>query len=371
MLRDDKTGLYNSEYFDELLTLEMRRCERTKEPVLLMLTDLSRIEDDTQRSAAAKTIVEALVPITRDTDMKGWSVDQRVIGVLFTGLSGIEDGLRSRVHQIMYKCSRQLSSVLGKEGYFQIDVKWEVFPQELANVVSHNNSTDGSAALVVPRLRRQSHIGLFVKRLLDIVGSMMAVIFFAPLLGAIALFVKLTSEGPVFFRQERIGLEGKPFMLLKFRSMYVNNDPTIHKDYVRNLISGGGNGDAAYGATEHKGKYKIQNDPRITNIGKILRKTSLDELPQFLNVLNGEMSLVGPRPPIEYECEHYELWHRHRILDMKPGITGLWQVTGRSTTSFDDMVRLDLKYIREWSIWLDIRILLKTPLVVFSGTGAY
>ena len=114
-----------------------------------------------------------------------------------------------------------------------------------------------------------------------------------------------------------------------------------------------------------------QDDPRITSIGRFLRKTSIDELPQFFNVLMGDMSLVGPRPPIPYECEEYDIWHRSRVLDMKPGITGLWQVDGRSATSFDDMVRMDIRYVREWSLLLDMKILFKTPLVVLTCKGAY
>ncbi len=126
-----------------------------------------------------------------------------------------------------------------------------------------------------------------------------------------------------------------------------------------------------YGYWGPKVVYKITNDPRITPLGRFLRKTSLDELPQFINVLKGEMSLVGPRPPIPYELENYDAWHRHRLLGKKPGITGLWQVKGRSKTTFDSMVRLDLQYIREWSLWLDVKLLLQTPLAVLRGKGAY
>jgi lipopolysaccharide/colanic/teichoic acid biosynthesis glycosyltransferase len=145
--------------------------------------------------------------------------------------------------------------------------------------------------------------------------------------------------------------------------MYLNNDSEIHRQYVRNLI--------AKKLDEGNGAFKIKNDPRVTRIGRILRKSSLDELPQFLNVLRGEMSLVGPRPPIPYEFEHYLLWHRRRVLETKPGITGEWQVYGRSRTTFDEMVRMDLRYIRKQSVSLDLKILLKTPLAVISGDGAY
>jgi len=162
-----------------------------------------------------------------------------------------------------------------------------------------------------------------------------------------------------------MGLNGETFTFLKFRSMYTNSDHNRHKDYIKKLIKEGKDD------TDASGVYKLSNDPRITTLGGFLRKTSLDELPQFINVLKGEMSLVGPRPPIPYECELYDIWHRRRLLSVKPGITGLWQVTGRSRTTFDEMVRLDLKYINEWSLWLDIKILLKTPWVILTGKGAY
>jgi lipopolysaccharide/colanic/teichoic acid biosynthesis glycosyltransferase len=150
--------------------------------------------------------------------------------------------------------------------------------------------------------------------------------------------------------------------------MSVNNDPGIHQEYIKNFIL---EKKSYASGPETALVYKIKDDPRVTPLGRFLRKTSLDELPQFLNVLKGDMSLVGPRPPIPYELENYDLWHRRRIMEIKPGITGLWQVEGRSSTTFDEMVRLDLKYAKEWSLWLDIKILLKTPWVVFSGKGAY
>jgi lipopolysaccharide/colanic/teichoic acid biosynthesis glycosyltransferase len=195
-----------------------------------------------------------------------------------------------------------------------------------------------------------------------------ALIILAPLIACIAVIIKLTSPGPVLFRQQRIGYCGKPFTFFKFRSMYASNDPRIHRDYVRHLIAGRNSTDAPSGA---KQVYKITKDPRITPIGRLLRRTSLDEVPQFLNVLKGDMSLVGPRPPIPYECECYDLWHRSRLIAVKPGLTGLWQVNGRSRTTFDDMVRLDLRYARSWSPALDFKILMQTPAAVLSGEGAY
>jgi lipopolysaccharide/colanic/teichoic acid biosynthesis glycosyltransferase len=205
-----------------------------------------------------------------------------------------------------------------------------------------------------------------MKRTMDILGSLACLAMFSPLLIVISAMIKMSSSGPIIFRQERVGLYGKKFTFLKFRSMYVNNDSTVHKEYVKKLITGkNGNG------TQGNGVYKITNDMRVTLIGKFLRKSSLDELPQLINVLKGDMSLVGPRPPIPYELEKYEMWHRRRVLEVKPGISGLWQIKGRSRTTFDEMVRLDLQYTKEQSLWLDIKILLQTPWAVLTARGAY
>jgi lipopolysaccharide/colanic/teichoic acid biosynthesis glycosyltransferase len=204
---------------------------------------------------------------------------------------------------------------------------------------------------------------------MDITGSALLLTLLSPAFAVIALLIKLTSKGPTIFQQERLGQFGHRFMFLKFRTMYTNNDPKIHKDYVQRYISGqtlrieGGKDEAVV--------YKITEDPRVTPIGRFLRKTSLDELPQFWNVLMGKMSLVGPRPPLPYEFEIYDVWHRRRVLEVRPGVTGLWQVSGRSRTRFDEMVRLDLRYIQSWSLWLDLKILAATPRAVLSGEGAF
>ena len=210
---------------------------------------------------------------------------------------------------------------------------------------------------------------LKVKRVIDVVGSLIGIILSAPLMLVIAVLIKLTSPGPVLFRQERLGLLGKPFTFLKFRSMKADCDPSLHKNYVTRLIDG--ENDAINLGTPDQPLYKMTDDPRITPFGGFLRKSSIDELPQFLNVLKGNMSLVGPRPPIPYECDEYKSWHCRRILEVKPGITGLWQVSGRSSTTFDEMVRLDLAYVRTWDLWLDFKILLKTFWAVISAKEAY
>ncbi|MEJ2171006.1 MAG: sugar transferase, partial [Desulfobacterales bacterium] len=177
----------------------------------------------------------------------------------------------------------------------------------------------------------------------------------------IAVLIKLTSPGPVLFRQKRVGKNGKPFTFLKFRTMYHNCDQTIHRDYVTRLIHSCAEKHDCNGSSY----YKLTHDPRITSLGRLLRTTSLDELPQLINVIKGDMSLVGPRPPIDYEVENYRHWQLRRILEAKPGITGLWQVDGRSITTFADQVRLDLRYAERQSFWLNLWIIFKTFKAVF------
>jgi lipopolysaccharide/colanic/teichoic acid biosynthesis glycosyltransferase len=200
---------------------------------------------------------------------------------------------------------------------------------------------------------------------MDILGSLIALIVFSPAFLVIALAISISSRGPILFRQRRVGQHGIPFDMLKFRSMRVNNDASIHREYVKSLVSGKAQPQPVNGNGGHL--YKLAADPRITPVGAFLRRTSLDELPQFVNVLKGEMSLVGPRPPIPYEIEAYDIWHWRRVLEAKPGVTGLWQVSGRNRTTFDDMVRLDLRYAKHCSLWLDLKILLRTPLAVLEG----
>ena len=216
-----------------------------------------------------------------------------------------------------------------------------------------------------PALRGMSLIG---KRSVDLLVSGLAVVVFAPLLLLIAVLVKFSSAGPVLFRQIRAGKDGTPFTFYKFRTMRHNIDDTIHREYATSFI--GGKELRLRDEKNDKKIFKLPNDPRITRIGRILRRTSLDELPQLFNVIKGDMSLVGPRPPIAYELTIYKEWHKRR-LKAKPGITGLWQVSGRSSVPFHDMVLLDIYYINRWSLSLDIEIILKTIPVVLYGKGAY
>ncbi|MHB1162663.1 MAG: sugar transferase [Chloroflexota bacterium] len=197
---------------------------------------------------------------------------------------------------------------------------------------------------------------LFVKRVLDVVASVAVLTLLSPLLLVVALAIKLDSRGPVLFRQTRVGRDGLPFTLYKFRSMRQDAEQQLEQLQALNEATGP--------------LFKIRDDPRMTGVGRLLRRSSLDEIPQLINVLRGEMSLVGPRPPLPHEVEKYEDWHLRR-LEASPGLTGLWQVSGRSEIPFDEMVMLDIYYVENWSLGMDLSILLRTIPAVLSGGGAF
>jgi exopolysaccharide biosynthesis polyprenyl glycosylphosphotransferase len=220
------------------------------------------------------------------------------------------------------------------------------------------------ASPVIP-LTEQVRAGGFMKRAFDVTFTLFVAVLGLPFYLLIALLIKLTSEGPVLFVQERVGQDGRTFRFFKFRTMLVDNSDHQHRSFAEDFIKGRLMSDGDEGRV-----FKLQNDPRVTSIGRFLRKTSLDELPQFINVLRGEMTLVGPRPPLAYELAHYKEWHRGRLA-VKPGLTGLWQVSGRSTVPFDEMVMLDLYYIENWSLALDLKIILRTVPVMLFGLGGY
>ena len=201
------------------------------------------------------------------------------------------------------------------------------------------------------------------KRVMDVAGALLAILLLSPVLLAVGLAVRLSSAGPVFFRQERIGYGGRRFRMWKFRSMYPGAGDAAHAAYLRSLVAGeGGSGE---------GGFKLRADPRITPVGRFIRRWSLDELPQLFNVLRGDMGLVGPRPEPAYATEGYAQWYYRRVLGAKPGITGLWQVHGRSRVSYETMVRMDLRYSQRISPLADARLLLQTFRAVLSTEGAY
>ncbi len=204
----------------------------------------------------------------------------------------------------------------------------------------------------------------FVKRLEDIALSLIALTILSPIILLITILIKLNSKGTIFYKQKRVGMDGRQFSFYKFRTMTMNNDDSEHREYLKNYIAG----EAESTNLEGETVFKL-NDARVTNVGKWLRRLSLDEIPQLFNVLRGEMSVVGPRPPIPYEVEVYNATQRRR-LDMKPGITGLWQVSGRNRLTFEQMLKLDVYYIENWSLWLDLKIIFLTPWAMIRGDGA-
>lgn len=247
-------------------------------------------------------------------------------------------------------------------------VEFRIAPS-LFNCLPRKTEIDQIGALPMIRLFREplSSAARLAKRASDIIISATAFLLLSPFWLIIAMLIKLDSRGPIFYKQERVGMDGRLFLFYKFRTMHMNTDDASHREYQRKYIAG--SPDTNLG-DEERPAYKLLTDKRITRVGRALRRLSLDELPQLLNVLGGDMSIVGPRPPIPYEVEAYELWHRKR-LDMKPGLTGLWQVSGRNRLTFDEMVRLDLFYIENWSLLLDLKIILRTLPVMLRGDDAY
>ena len=347
--------------FQRMISLERKRAERSGKPFLLMLLDLGKLATSGKPEKTVAGILSALALSTRDTDVTGWYREHSAVGILFTEIA--IDGKRSVLATLLLRVSSALHDALDLEQFSKIHITFHLFPEQWDD--EHPPDPTGSA--LYPDLRQtegRRRWSRVIKRAIDVAGAALALLLSAPLLLLIAAAVRLSSQGPVLFRQQRIGQYGRRFTFLKFRSMYVNNRADMHKDYVKQLIAGQLDQPA-------NGVFKIANDPRVTPLGRWLRRASLDELPQFINVLRGEMSLVGPRPPLPYEVEAYDVWHRRRLLEARPGITGLWQVNGRSRTTFNDMVRLDLQYAREQSLLLDLKILLRTPGAVLSGDGAY
>jgi lipopolysaccharide/colanic/teichoic acid biosynthesis glycosyltransferase len=359
-------GALNEETFKRVIAIERKRTERSKSPFVLMLLEVTNQQNSEKTKRSLECIVAALLVACRDTDLVGWYKDGCIVGVMFTGLA-VSDK-HSILSAILNRVSETLRNELTFEQFSQISISFHLFPDDWEN----DKPGRPSNSALYPDLTNHDNGRkslLIVKRAIDLVGCAALTLICLPLFLVIAIAVRLSSKGPILFRQERVGQFGQIFTFLKFRSMYVNNDHTVHREFVTKLIAEESVGGLPSG--NRQGVYKLTNDKRVTPIGKFLRRTSLDELPQLINVLRGDMSLVGPRPPIPYELAAYQVWHRRRVLEVKPGITGLWQVTGRSRVKFDEMVRLDLRYATTWTPWLDLMILLRTPVAVIRGSGAY
>jgi exopolysaccharide biosynthesis polyprenyl glycosylphosphotransferase len=288
-------------------------------------------------------------------------------------LSDLPDLIRDLEIQEVIITDDKIPSERFFEAMMQVGRKQKVefrFAPNLFNVLPQKTSVEQIGVLPMVRLFREplSDAERLVKRISDIVISLVAIVFSAPLWMVISILIKLDSRGSVLFKQERVGMDGRIFLCYKFRTMFSDADEELHRAAYRKNIEGATD-EANAGDDRNPVFGKVKDDPRRTRVGKFLRRTSLDELPQFLNVLRGEMSLVGARPPIPYEVEEYDLKHRRR-LDMKPGITGLWQVSGRNRLTFEEMVKIDLYYIENWSLWLDLKIILLTLPAILRGDGA-
>ena len=354
----------NEETFRHMIAHERKRSERSQRPFVLLLIDAGCRQPAEKHGRFLLDLLPVLQGATRETDVTGWYKTNAVIGVMFTEIV-LDD--KNVLSTILSRIDSVVRDRLDSAQFSQVQFSFHVFPDDW------NSDDPGrpSNPTLYPDLEKRqtsNRVGLATKRGIDVLGSLLLMMVLSPIFLLIAAAIKLTSRGPILFRQKRIGEHGTPFTFLKFRSMYLDNDPTEHKEYVRQLIAGQAKKKSVNGSAGSV--FKLTNDPRITPVGRALRRTSLDELPQLINVLRGEMSLVGPRPPVPYEVEAYATWHRRRLLEAKPGITGLWQVYGRSRVEFDDMVRLDLRYARDCSPLLDLKILLQTPKAVMSGDGA-
>jgi len=358
-------GLLPEPLFLRALCLERKRAERSRKLFVLMLIEPGKPLQNADRDDLLDRTVTAIGSSIRETDVAGWYKESSALGVIFAELGAADS--QTVIGALRAKVTVALGFRLSAEELGHLHFTFHCFPEDWKDT-----DTGLPIAKLYPDLVQRDEarkVSGAIKRATDMLGSSIALILLSPIFLAIALAIKLSSPGPVLFRQKRIGRYGVPFTCLKFRSMNVTNDSQIHREYVTRFITG----NVKPGTPESNGNpvYKITRDPRLTRVGRFLRKTSLDELPQFLNVWCGAMSMVGPRPPIPYELEAYDIWHRRRLLEVKPGITGLWQVNGRSKLRFDDMVRLDLKYAKGWSLWLDLKILFQTPRAVLSGDGAY
>jgi lipopolysaccharide/colanic/teichoic acid biosynthesis glycosyltransferase len=357
--------LLPAEGFVRALCLERKRAERSRRPFLLVLLDPGAPTDSAADNPLEKAI-PALGASLRETDVLGWYPPGHVLGIVCAELGGADRA--TALGRLRAKLTAVLQETLpaGQRGRVRVSFHW--FPEDPSDP---GDGTPEPGPLYPDLTDREARrrVAYMVKRALDVLGSVVILLLLSPLLVAVAAAVKLSSPGPVLFRQVRVGRYGRPFTFLKFRSMHVANDPRIHREFVTRFIEGAATAGAVGG--DAPAVYKITVDPRVTRIGRLLRLASIDELPQLFNVLRGEMSLVGPRPPIPYELDAYDVWHRRRFLEARPGITGLWQVKGRSRLRFDEMVRLDLAYAGTWSLWLDLKILVLTPRAVMSGQGAY
>ncbi len=350
----------SQERFLTRVAQEWRRAERSGRPALLILFD-----GLVKAHASPDELVRLVDSTFRETDVVGWYKTDATLGVICLELG--KHGVQEARDCILNKIDSRLLQ-LPKQTTSQITITAHVLPPYTNDFVAANPGDSEAAEALWKNISHEDWGAQTTKRLLDIAGSLLLLALLLPILTVIACCVKLTSRGPVLFRQARAGIRGRTFSFYKFRTMLVNKDDGQHQAYVQQFIRG-----SAQKHLDESGEavYKLTHDPRVTPLGRFLRRTSLDELPQLWNVLRGDMTLVGPRPPLPYEVECYDLWHRRRVFALKPGLTGLWQVRGRSRCSFDEMIRLDLQHGNPNSLSLYFRVLVETPGAVMHGGGAH
>ena len=333
--------------FRRSLEREKRRAERSHCALSLAVLRVPAEHD-------AGGLVAELLAIKRETDLVGW-LDAATVAVLLvdTDEQGREGFLR------------KVTTLTAERG---VVADAATFPEALFDSLARGCAADVEARAQRLIAGEGETAGYAGKRTFDFVFAAVALLLLTPLMLLVALAIALESPGPVIYRQKRLGRGGVPFTFYKFRSMWIDVDEDIHRDFVVRLIHKGDVEPAPPGSPANT--YKLSGDARITRVGRFIRKTSIDELPQLFNVLRGDMSLVGPRPPLPYEAANYEPWHLRRILGVQPGLTGLWQVEGRSRVSFNEMVRMDLRYLRKCSFGLDLSIIVRTVRVVLTCDGA-
>jgi lipopolysaccharide/colanic/teichoic acid biosynthesis glycosyltransferase len=388
-------GIYSVEQFRAAIRREQARAERNGHQITLALVPANSHNGDARRTSR---LVDILRDRIRVMDEAGW-FDPSRIGVLmpYTSCRGAWHMIESLCELMDGDLAASDCSVytyphewLDGDGQWQEHDAADVCPAKrlqgpaggslFAPILCKSGRSSAGAtaratsdkvfaglACVYPLMSVPWSDPSVLERGLDIACSLLGLTIAAPLFLGAALMIKLVSPGPVFFKQVRIGRGGKPFLLWKFRTMTANADTSVHQNHMTQLIKSA----AENGQASSRPMTKLDNDPRVIPLGRILRGTCIDELPQLINVLRGEMSLVGPRPPIPYEVRDYEPWQRRR-LDSVPGLTGLWQVSGKNKLTFEEMVRLDIQYSRRRSFGMNIMIMLRTPRVILEEiTGVW
>jgi lipopolysaccharide/colanic/teichoic acid biosynthesis glycosyltransferase len=348
-------AIHSMERFRDLIERERSRADRTGVCFSLVVFRLKGRKRDTYQTL--HQVATLLLSRVRTSDEVGW-FDKTSLAVLMigSGKAGASDFGRNVVSYLPEGVAVPTISVYlypsNPEGGEQVapgedDVRESVTMEEGQQAHGDGKNTLSENAPLPSVFVRQLPLW---KDILDVLAALIALILLSPLFLLIGVYIKIADPGPVFFRQGRIGFRGKKFECWKFRTMKVKNDAAAHEEYLKSLIKGG---------DQAMVKLDERKDPRIIPLGWILRQSGLDELPQLVNVLRGDMSLVGPRPCLPYEAKEYDQWHAERF-DSVPGLTGLWQVSGKNRTSFRDMMRFDIRYARRMSFWMELQILFKT-----------